>query len=252
MERRHRLPIDTCNAMHMPRPAGIESWDVRVLLPPVTGCVSGERSARFSLECERPWRLPRKAGILLIDCKYEITHPDAKAAVIRFRQALEFVSAAQKGLDEDFALPWINPLDSGDLSEKSRKRHCIGAGIPYGDRSARFAAPVRWREVIDPGSMACVTDECQPNNPLHGISLKTILEELVERHGWDGLADRFSIRCFSDNPSIASSLKFLRRTEWARQKVERFYLEDRQAIERNRKRNQRRAAMRAARTEDQG
>jgi uncharacterized protein (DUF2132 family) len=92
-------------------------------------------------------------------------------------------------------------------------------------------------------------DETQPNNPLHGISLKTIMEELVERHGWTGLAQRFSIRCFSENPSIASSLKFLRRTEWARQKVERFYLEDCHAIERNRKRNQRRAAMRAARVE---
>jgi len=94
--------------------------------------------------------------------------------------------------------------------------------------------------------------ETQPNNPLHGVSLKTIMEELVERHGWAGLAERFSIRCFSENPSIPSSLKFLRKTEWARQKVERFYLEDRQAIERNRKRNQRRAAMRATRAENDG
>ena len=90
-------------------------------------------------------------------------------------------------------------------------------------------------------------DDSQPNNPLHGVSLQSMLEELVERHGWASLAARIRIRCFSDDPSIPSSLKFLRRTEWARQKVERLYLEDRQSIERNRKRNQRRAAMRATR-----
>jgi uncharacterized protein (DUF2132 family) len=89
----------------------------------------------------------------------------------------------------------------------------------------------------------------QPNNPLHGISLKTMLEELVERHGWETLGQRIRIRCFLDDPSIASSLKFLRKTEWARTKVEQLYLADREAIERNRKRNQRRAAMRAVRAE---
>jgi uncharacterized protein (DUF2132 family) len=92
-------------------------------------------------------------------------------------------------------------------------------------------------------------DEAQPNNPLHGISLKAILEELVERHGWTSLAERIKVRCFAENPSVASSLKFLRKTEWARQKVERLFLEDRQAIDRNRRRNQRRAAMRAIRAE---
>ncbi|HEY2774686.1 MAG TPA: VF530 family protein [Candidatus Binatia bacterium] len=92
-------------------------------------------------------------------------------------------------------------------------------------------------------------NEPQPNNPLHGISLKTMLEELVERYGWAGMAERIRIRCFSENPSVASSLKFLRKTEWARQKLERLYLDDRQAMERNRKRNQRRATMRANRVE---
>jgi uncharacterized protein (DUF2132 family) len=91
----------------------------------------------------------------------------------------------------------------------------------------------------------------QPNNPLHGISLKTMLEELVERHGWETLGQRIRIRCFTDDPSVASSLKFLRKTEWARHKVEQLYLADREAIERNRKRNQRRAAMRAARAENE-
>lgn len=91
--------------------------------------------------------------------------------------------------------------------------------------------------------------DSQPNNPLHGISLKTMLEDLVERRGWEDLASRIRVRCFSENPSLASSLKFLRKTEWARAKVEQLWLEDRQAAERNRKRNQRRAAMRAVRAE---
>ena len=90
--------------------------------------------------------------------------------------------------------------------------------------------------------------EEQPNNPLHGVSLKAILEDLVERRGWDELAYRIRIRCFSENPSISSSLKFLRRTGWARTKVEQLYLADKLEAERNRKRNKRRASMRAARS----
>jgi len=65
----------------------------------------------------------------------------------------------------------------------------------------------------------------QPNNPLHGIKLATILEELVENHGWETLADRVRINCFSNNPTIKSSLKFLRKEQWARDKVEQLYLE---------------------------
>ena len=63
-----------------------------------------------------------------------------------------------------------------------------------------------------------------PNDPLHGITLKAMLEELVERHGWDELGRRIPIRCFTHDPSISSSLKFLRRTPWARAKVEELYL----------------------------
>ena len=66
----------------------------------------------------------------------------------------------------------------------------------------------------------------QPNNPLHGITLKAILEELVERHGWPALAERIQIRCFDTYPNIASSLKFLRTTDWARREVEQLYLAD--------------------------
>jgi uncharacterized protein (DUF2132 family) len=65
----------------------------------------------------------------------------------------------------------------------------------------------------------------QANNPLHGITLAQILEELVARYGWEYLGYTVSIRCFTHDPSIASSLKFLRRTPWARAKVEQLYLD---------------------------
>lgn len=64
----------------------------------------------------------------------------------------------------------------------------------------------------------------QKNNPLHGVSLKTILEALVEKYGWQALDEQFRINCFHKNPSITSSLKFLRKTPWAREKVEKFYV----------------------------
>ena len=64
----------------------------------------------------------------------------------------------------------------------------------------------------------------QPNNPLHGIKLEMILNSLVEHYGWDELSNRINIRCFYNNPSIKSSLTFLRKTPWARKKVEDLYL----------------------------
>ena len=63
-----------------------------------------------------------------------------------------------------------------------------------------------------------------PNNPLHGITLKVLLNTLVDNYGWETLAERINIRCFSSNPSINSCLKFLRKTDWARVKVEKLYL----------------------------
>lgn len=62
------------------------------------------------------------------------------------------------------------------------------------------------------------------NDPLHGITLEMILNRLVQQYGWAELARRIPIRCFSNDPSIKSSLKFLRRTPWARKKVEELYL----------------------------
>ena len=64
----------------------------------------------------------------------------------------------------------------------------------------------------------------QPNNPLHGITLESIVPALVAHYGWSGLAERIPVRCFSNDPSISSSLKFLRKTPWARDKVEALYL----------------------------
>ena len=71
-----------------------------------------------------------------------------------------------------------------------------------------------------------MSDE-QPNNPLHGLTLEAILTRLVDHYGWEGLARRITIRCFELDPSVKSSLTFLRRTPWAREKVERLYLRTR-------------------------
>jgi len=64
----------------------------------------------------------------------------------------------------------------------------------------------------------------QPYNPLHGVTLERILNHLLDRYGWEELGRRIDIRCFKNDPSIKSCLKFLRRTPWARDKVESLYL----------------------------
>ncbi len=74
-----------------------------------------------------------------------------------------------------------------------------------------------------------MTDRPQPRNPLHGITLEAIVNELVASLGWEELGRRIPVRCFTNDPSVASSLKFLRRTPWARSRVEALYLEVRQA-----------------------
>jgi uncharacterized protein (DUF2132 family) len=64
----------------------------------------------------------------------------------------------------------------------------------------------------------------QPKDPLHGLTLEALLTWLVERHGWEKMGKTVPLRCFTQNPSIPSSLKFLRKTPWARQAVEEMYL----------------------------
>jgi uncharacterized protein (DUF2132 family) len=66
--------------------------------------------------------------------------------------------------------------------------------------------------------------DSQPNNPLHGVTLEMILTHLVDRYGWEELGRTINIKCFTHEPSIKSSLKFLRTTPWAREKVEGLYL----------------------------
>lgn len=66
--------------------------------------------------------------------------------------------------------------------------------------------------------------EGQKNNPLHGLTLEAIVTELVAFYGWEELSERIPIRCFTHDPSVKSSLAFLRKTAWAREKVERLYV----------------------------
>jgi uncharacterized protein (DUF2132 family) len=63
-----------------------------------------------------------------------------------------------------------------------------------------------------------------PSDPLHGVTLERLLTELVEHYGWDELGERVKVRCFTSNPSVKSSLTFLRKTPWAREKVEDIYV----------------------------
>ena len=71
----------------------------------------------------------------------------------------------------------------------------------------------------------------QSNNPLHGITLEKILTDLVEHYGWEELARTINLNCFARDPSIKSSLKFLRKTPWAREKVEALYLQSLRSAE---------------------
>jgi uncharacterized protein (DUF2132 family) len=81
-------------------------------------------------------------------------------------------------------------------------------------RKRRLCLSERSRAMINP----------QPDNPLHGLTLETILTRLVDRYGWDELGRNINIKCFRHEPGIRSSLKFLRKTPWAREKVEALYL----------------------------
>jgi uncharacterized protein (DUF2132 family) len=75
----------------------------------------------------------------------------------------------------------------------------------------------------------------QPNNPLHGLTLEAILTELVEQRGWEELGRQVRVNCFLNDPSINSSLKFLRKTPWAREKLESYFLWHRRELRRQEK-----------------
>ena len=72
--------------------------------------------------------------------------------------------------------------------------------------------------------MTAPDDERQARNPLHGLTLERIVTDLAAHYGWAGLGERIALRCFTSDPSVVSSLKFLRKTPWAREKVESLYL----------------------------
>jgi uncharacterized protein (DUF2132 family) len=74
-----------------------------------------------------------------------------------------------------------------------------------------------------PPGVVAMSPESDPSNPMHGVTLERILNELVAHYGWNAMGQKIEIRCFTTDPSVASSLKFLRRTPWARQKVEGMY-----------------------------
>ena len=86
----------------------------------------------------------------------------------------------------------------------------------------------------------------QPRNPLHGLTLEAIVTALAAHYGWAGLGQRIELRCFTTDPSLASSLKFLRKTPWARDKVEALYL----FMLREQRRQSISTAPRTARTDD--
>ena len=86
------------------------------------------------------------------------------------------------------------------------------------------AAPVAQPTPDTPAATATPAVPAQPRNPLHGVTLEAMVTALAEHFGWQGLGERIPVRCFQSEPSVASSLKFLRKTPWAREKVESLYL----------------------------
>ena len=100
-----------------------------------------------------------------------------------------------------------------------------GRGIPYPAGSGDRTPLPRRRDIVRiEGRIKEYMAASQPNNPLHGITLEMILTHLVREYGWAELGRRIPIKCFNENPSLKSSLKFLRQTPWARKKVEELYL----------------------------
>jgi hypothetical protein len=110
----------------------------------------------------------------------------------------------------------ISPFTRGLLRSLRSQRHGGECGGVVPVDAAHSGQGMQGRVVMS---------NVQPNNPLHGITLEMILNQLLEQYGWAELGERIPINCFKENPSIKSSLKFLRRTPWARKKVEDLYLE---------------------------
>lgn len=116
-------------------------------------------------------------------------------------------------------------VDSTRPQAPRQSRQPVGGQLRRGTCSS--AVKSRAANYVSIGSVSddhSTPPSTQPRNPLHGMTLERILSELVAHFGWPGLGDRIPVRCFISDPSIASSLKFLRKTPWAREKVEGLYL----------------------------
>jgi uncharacterized protein (DUF2132 family) len=102
--------------------------------------------------------------------------------------------------------------------------------LPPDQPAAKIEPDAQVATTVSAPSSDCVpgqTGEAKrvhPRDPLHGIKLETIVTQLLERHGWEEMADRIPVRCFQINPSVKSSLTFLRKTPWARQRVEAWFI----------------------------
>jgi uncharacterized protein (DUF2132 family) len=100
----------------------------------------------------------------------------------------------------------------------------VGATVHSLAPDTRHGRQSRHTTLIDPTVMNSIEKPAQPRNPLHGLTLEMIVTELADHYSWQELGSLIPIRCFTHDPSIGSSLKFLRRTPWARDKVESLYL----------------------------
>ena len=78
--------------------------------------------------------------------------------------------------------------------------------------------------MTDPANPEGSNNSGHPNDPLHGVTLETVVRTMVDRHGWEAMADRIPVRCFELNPSVKSSLTFLRKTPWARKRLEDWFV----------------------------
>jgi hypothetical protein len=118
------------------------------------------------------------------------------------------------------ASPHLEPPSNGEQLPAHPTDGAEVVGFVPDTNPRAGSARVPWRRLL---ACAAALDQ-QPNNPLHGVTLQAILEFLVERIGWDAMARAVDIRCFTHEPSLTSSLKFLRKVPWARAKVEALYL----------------------------
>jgi hypothetical protein len=115
--------------------------------------------------------------------------------------------------------PRIPSHGGNQASSHSQSRNPV-----HGGNQAQASSRSQPRAPSHDGNQAQGLSRSQPRNPLHGIRLDTIVEQLVAKHGWAEMGRRIPIRCFLLDPSINSSLTFLRRTPWARKKVEDWYI----------------------------